>query len=226
MHELENHVEIGMFLSFFLRCDRWGIRALQGRCSAHRRAFYSFPFARAQIRGFPFSSFCCGPASRCKGISHTMRTHTENKPFFLTILRTRIAEKKFCFMQGGPSPQIRTCPKHTAVSVIGMRFHSRRHSFRPPGKSVGQERTAARSFRPEIWRPSADGMKLARCARSDSHSVRALRAVNSRPCGAGLHSNGRGSAPVLDCSFSGGADSHTMQNGSAHFARGQMRCLL
>ena len=42
-------------------------------------------------------------------------------------------------------------------------------------------------------------MKLARCARSDSHSVRALRAVNSRPCGAGLHSNGRGAAPVLTC---------------------------
>ena len=48
-------------------------------------------------------------------------------------------------------------------------------------------------------------MKLARCARSDSHSVRALRAVKSHPFGAGLHSNGRGAAPVLDCSFSGGA---------------------
>ena len=42
-------------------------------------------------------------------------------------------------------------------------------------------------------------MKLARCARSDSHSVRALRAVKSHPCGAGLHSNGRGAAPVLTC---------------------------
>ena len=42
-------------------------------------------------------------------------------------------------------------------------------------------------------------MKLARCARSDSHSVRALRAVKSHPCGAGLHSNGRGAAPVLVC---------------------------
>ncbi len=31
-----------------------------------------------------------------------MRPHTEDKPFFRTILRTRIAEKKFCFMQGGP----------------------------------------------------------------------------------------------------------------------------
>ncbi len=48
-------------------------------------------------------------------------------------------------------------------------------------------------------------MKLARCARSDSHSVRALRAVKSHPFGAGLHSNGRGAAPVLDCWFSGGA---------------------
>ena len=66
-------------------------------------------------------------------------------------------------------------------------------------------------------------MKLARCARSDSHSVRALRAVKSHPCGAGLHSNGRGAAPVLDCWFSGGADSHTMQNGSAHCAQTQMR---
>ncbi len=42
MHALENHVEIGMFLSFFLRCDRWGIRALQGRCSAHGCAFLFF----------------------------------------------------------------------------------------------------------------------------------------------------------------------------------------
>ena len=66
-------------------------------------------------------------------------------------------------------------------------------------------------------------MKLARCARSDSHSVRALRAVNSHPCGAGLHSNGRGAAPVLDCWFSGGADSHTLKNGSIHFAQTQMR---
>ncbi len=66
-------------------------------------------------------------------------------------------------------------------------------------------------------------MKLARCARSDSHSVRALRAVKSHPCGAGLHSNGRGAAPMLDCWVSGGADSHTMQNGSIHFARTQMR---
>ena len=48
-------------------------------------------------------------------------------------------------------------------------------------------------------------MKLARCARSDSHSVRALRAVKSHPCGAGLHSHGRGAAPVLDCWFAGSA---------------------
>ena len=104
-----------------------------------------------------------------------------------------------------------------------MRFHGRRHSFRPPGKSVGQEVTAARSFRPENWRPSTDGMKLARCARSDSHSVRALRAANSHPCGAGLHSNGRGAAPVFDCWFSGGADSHTFQKLSVHCAQTQMR---
>ena len=42
MHELENHVEIETFLSFFLRCDGWGIRALQGRCSAHGCAFLFF----------------------------------------------------------------------------------------------------------------------------------------------------------------------------------------
>ncbi len=65
-----------------------------------------------------------------------------------------------------------------------MRFQRRRHSFRPPGKSVGQER-AARSFRPEIWRPSTDGMKLAPFGRSDSHSVRALRAAKSCSCGPG-----------------------------------------
>ncbi len=70
------------------------------------------------------------------------------------------------------------------------------------------------------------GMKLARCARSDSHSVRALRAVNSRPCGAGLHSNGRGAAPVLICFFSGGAAACAFQFVLIHFARGQMRCLL
>ena len=55
------------------------------------------------------------------------------------------------------------------------------------------------SLRPEICPPSADGMKLARCARSDSHSVRALRAVKSPPYGVGLRSNGRGAAPVLFC---------------------------
>ena len=88
--------------------------------------------------------------------------------------------------------------RFTIIPFFGIRFQRPRHSFRPPGKSVGQERAAARSFRPEIWRPSADGMKLARCARSDSHSVRALRAVKSHPCGAGLHSNGRGAAPVLN----------------------------
>ena len=48
-------------------------------------------------------------------------------------------------------------------------------------------------------------MKLAPFGRSDSHSVRALRAVKSHPFGAGLHSNGRGAAPVLDCLFAGGA---------------------
>ena len=64
-----------------------------------------------------------------------------------------------------------------------------------PGKNgkCAKEETAARSFRPKICRPSADGMKLAPFGRSDSHSVRALRAVKSCPCGAGLHSNGRGS---------------------------------
>ena len=66
-------------------------------------------------------------------------------------------------------------------------------------------------------------MKLARCARSDSHSVRALRAVKSHPCRAGLHSNGRGAAPVLIGSFSGDAVAGTFQNVSMHFARAQMR---
>ena len=66
-------------------------------------------------------------------------------------------------------------------------------------------------------------MKLARCARSDSHPVRALRAVKSRPCGAGLHSNGRGAAPVLTCWFSGSAVSRAPQCISAHNARTQVR---
>ena len=48
-------------------------------------------------------------------------------------------------------------------------------------------------------------MKLAPSGRSDSHSVRALRAVKSHPFGAGLHSNGRGAAPVHACLFAGGA---------------------
>ena len=96
-------------------------------------------------------------------------------------------------------------------------------SFPKKNGKCAKEETAARSFRPEIWRPSADGMKLAPFGRSDSHSVRALRAVNSHPCGAGLHSNGRGAAPVLDCWVSGGADASTIQNASAHFARGRMR---
>ena len=122
----------------------------------------------------------------------------------------------------GPTTQIRTYPKHTTVSIFGIRFQRRRHSFRPPGKSVGQERTAARSFRPKIWWPSADGMKLARCARSDSHSVRALRTVKSCPCGAGLHSNGRGAAPVLPYLSSDEADLYTTRKffiicGSAFF---------
>ena len=50
----------------------------------------------------------------------------------------------------------------------------------PPKEETKQRRKgAARSLRPKICPPSADGMKLARCARSDSHSVRALRAVKS-----------------------------------------------
>ena len=57
----------------------------------------------------------------------------------------------------------------------------------PPKEETKQRRKGA----------SADGMKLARCARSDSHSVRALRAVKSPPYGVGLRSNGRGAAPVL-----------------------------
>lgn len=46
-------------------------------------------------------------------------------------------------------------------------------------------------------------MKLARCARSDSHSVRALRSVKSSPYGVGLRSNGRGSwtSSCLLCIF-------------------------
>ena len=63
-------------------------------------------------------------------------------------------------------------------------------------------------------------MKL---ARSDSHSVRALRAVKSHPCGAGLHSNGRGAAPALNCLFSGNAMTDTLPNVSSHDARIQMR---
>ena len=49
-----------------------------------------------------------------------------------------------------PATQIRTWPKHKNFSIFGIRFHGRRHSFRPPGKSVGQERAAAQSLRPEI----------------------------------------------------------------------------
>ena len=72
-------------------------------------------------------------------------------------------------------------------------------SFPKKNGKCAKEETAARSFRPEIWRPSTDGMKLAPCGRSDSHSVQALRAVKSHPCGAGLHSHGRGAAPVPGC---------------------------
>ena len=95
-------------------------------------------------------------------------------------------------------------------------------SFPKKNGKCAKEETAARSFRPEIWRPSADGMKLAHCARSDSHPVRALRAVKSRPCGAGLHSNGRGAAPVLSCLVSHGAVTGPFQKFSAQVAQTQM----
>ena len=172
--------------------------------------FYCFKWlARAPVRRFSFFAGDAGLNHDKKVFSHAdADPHCSNKEFPARC---------------GPAIQVRTCPKHTNFSILGIRFQRRRHSFRPPGKSVGQERTAARSFRPEIWRLSADGMKLARCARSDSHSVRALRAVKSPPCGAGLHSNGRGAAPMLSCWFSGGADSHTLQNASAHCAQTQMR---
>ena len=62
-------------------------------------------------------------------------------------------------------------------------------------------------------------MKLAPFGRSDSHSVRVLRAVKSHPCGAGLHSNGRGAVPVLDRSFSGGA-AQTQYKMFLHTSRG------
>ncbi len=84
-------------------------------------------------------------------------------------------------------------------------------SFPKKNGKCAKEETAARSFRPENWRPSADGMKLAPFGRSDSHSVRALRAANSHPCGAGLHSNGRGAAPALAGLFSGGTAADTFQ---------------
>ncbi len=84
-------------------------------------------------------------------------------------------------------------------------------SFPKKNGKCAKEETAARSFRPEIWRSSADGMKLAPFGRSDSHSVRALRAVKSHPCGAGLHSNGRGAVPMLACWVSGGAAAGTLQ---------------
>ena len=80
-------------------------------------------------------------------------------------------------------------------------------------------------------------MKLAPSGRSDSHSVRALRAANSHPCGAGLHSNGRGAAPALNLcraffqmhilfdslSLSGGVETGAFQKLSAHCVRIQMR---
>ena len=50
----------------------------------------------------------------------------------------------------GPTSSVRMWPKHTNFSIFGIRFQRRRHSFRPPGKSVGQERAAAQSLRPEI----------------------------------------------------------------------------
>ena len=140
-----------------------------------------------------------------------MRTHTEDKKFFPAILRTH-----------NSNPYV----SETHESFPSLEYDSivaHFPSFPKKNGKCAKEETAARSFRPEIWRPSADGMKLAPSGRSDSHSVRALRAVKSHPCGAGLHSNGRGAAPVLDCWFSGGTDSHTLQNTSAHCAQTQMR---
>ena len=116
-----------------------------------------------------------------------MRAHIVMKCFFLTILRTHnsnpyVSETYDCFHFRSMSSKVAHFP-----------------SFPKKNGKCAKEETAARSFRPKIWRLSADGMKLARCARSDSHSVRALRAAKSCPCGAGLHSNGRGAAPVLVC---------------------------
>lgn len=157
----------------------------------------------------------CGSTSRSLVyfLHEDAGAHCDEMFFFLTILRTHnsnpyVSETYDCFHFRSMSSKVAHFP-----------------SFPKKNGKCAKEETAARSFRPKIWRPSADGMKLARCARSDSHSVRALRAAKSCPCGAGLHSNGRGAAPALSVScifsmhipnvhlsLSGGADSHTWQN--------------
>ncbi len=133
---------------------------------AHTPQNVSAHFARTQMRYHSSFSFGCRSAWRCKS-------------FFLS----------FC----GPTTLIRTCPKHTNHSVIGIRFQRRRHSFRPPGKSVGQERAAARSLRPEIlaghYPPRNSLAALAQTgAAADATSQNfSLRAPASVPMGGELH---------------------------------------
>ena len=126
------------------------------------------------------------------------RTGKGRRKFFrvkMHWMQTRIAvQKAFSYKK-------RTYTERPYVPETYGHFHFRSMSsmvahfpsFPEKNGKCAKEETAAQSLRPKICRPSADGMKLARCARSDSHSVWALRAFKSSPCGVGLRSNGRGS---------------------------------
>ncbi len=139
---------------------------------------------------------CAGSISMRSVVLHGMRTH-------ITLPMTVKLSVQVSFSE-------RAYLSFSTVPVRGMRTPWSLHSFffRKKKERSKEEKPPPRSLRPKICPPSADGMKLARCARSDSHSVRALRAVKSSPSGrppfkrAGdLNQRGRLSLMVLRAQF-------------------------